>query len=383
MNPSPDSPKVLVVDDAEEVLELHRSILAEQYLVFTSSSGERALEIAPQLKPEVILLDVSMDGLDGYETCKKLKSNPETSDVDVIFISAADTVQEKLKGFEVGAVNYLTKPVESDILLSQLKKVIELREKRKQLEQNHQEATQVAMIAIASAGEQGIIIDFMRSCFSTKSSIDLANLIVDTSRVFELECSVQVRSTETVFNSSTSGVTSALEEELLTRLKHAGRIRQSGNNLVLNYGSVTILVKEMPDCDEKKGRLRDHLAMLAEAGDMQNKSIQTSSQLEKVVEESNWFLRDIQAMQKVQKDTSLNIFDGMMEDINNLIETEGLTETQEYRLVDITKGAIEKYLNNFEAGVKIDESFLSIVERLNAIVKLNQKNASQNKVTFF
>jgi len=101
---------VLIVDDTETNVDILVDTLGEDYDIAVAMDGESALEIAEEDSPDLILLDIMMPDMDGYEVCKRLKDNPETADIPVIFLSALTGADEKQKGLELGAVDFLTKP---------------------------------------------------------------------------------------------------------------------------------------------------------------------------------------------------------------------------------------------------------------------------------
>lgn len=121
---SADTPKftVLVVDDTAANLMLMNDLLQPFYAVKVSSNGARALKISnSSTPPDLILLDIMMPEMDGYEVCRQLKANPATRDIPVIFLTArAETSDEQL-GFELGAVDYITKPISPPIVLARVK----------------------------------------------------------------------------------------------------------------------------------------------------------------------------------------------------------------------------------------------------------------------
>ena len=83
-------------------------------------NGEEALKVARRAKPLIVLLDVVMPGIDGYETCRRLKDDPETRDAAVIFLSALDNPKDKVRGFEAGAVDFITKPVQAEEVIARV-----------------------------------------------------------------------------------------------------------------------------------------------------------------------------------------------------------------------------------------------------------------------
>ena len=107
----PESMKVMIVDDTQpNVLVLQRALTSIGYNISVAFDGEKALELIPKSKPDLILLDVMMQGINGFEVCKILKKDPELSDIPVIFITAMGMPKDVLSGFEAGAVDYITKP---------------------------------------------------------------------------------------------------------------------------------------------------------------------------------------------------------------------------------------------------------------------------------
>ncbi len=113
---------VLVVDDTPDNLSLVSSLLRDDYIVRVANNGSLALLIAVSANPpDLILLDIMMPGMDGYEVCQRLKSSPKSRDIRVIFLTAKSDVENESKGFKMGAVDYITKPISPPILQERIK----------------------------------------------------------------------------------------------------------------------------------------------------------------------------------------------------------------------------------------------------------------------
>lgn len=113
--------KILIVDDVlSNISVLFEFLSLHQYEVLIAQDGESALEVVDNEHPELILLDVMMPGIDGFEVCRRLKENPATQDIPVIFMTALTHTAEKVRGFELGAVDYVTKPVQQEELLARV-----------------------------------------------------------------------------------------------------------------------------------------------------------------------------------------------------------------------------------------------------------------------
>jgi putative two-component system response regulator len=121
-------PTVLVVDDTPNNLTLMRGLLAGNYSVKIANGGEAALRIAiAEVPPDLILLDIMMPHVDGYEVCRRLKSDTRTRDIPVIFLTAMSEVEDERKGFDLGAVDYITKPISPPIVLARVKTHLHLK----------------------------------------------------------------------------------------------------------------------------------------------------------------------------------------------------------------------------------------------------------------
>ncbi|MEH6799162.1 MAG: HD domain-containing phosphohydrolase [Halopseudomonas sabulinigri] len=112
---------LLLVDDEPTNLHVLRHILQDDYRLLFARDGERALELAGTERPELILLDVMMPGMTGHQVCERLKANPLTDTIPVIFVTALSNVEDEIRGFELGAVDYISKPVSSPIVRARVR----------------------------------------------------------------------------------------------------------------------------------------------------------------------------------------------------------------------------------------------------------------------
>ena len=133
---STSKPIVLIVDDVPENLTILMDILSSQYGVKVARSGQRALQqAAKEPKPDLILLDVMMPEMDGYEVCRQLKANPELEQIPVIFVTALDEIEDEKRGFAVGGVDYIVKPIQPAIVKARTRTHIALRTVYRNLEE--------------------------------------------------------------------------------------------------------------------------------------------------------------------------------------------------------------------------------------------------------
>ena len=142
MTQAPDQrPRLLLVDDEPTNLQVLRHILQADYRLLFATDGERALQVAREQRPDLVLLDIMMPHMDGYAVCCALKADAATASIPVIFITALDDSQDETAGFDVGAVDYITKPVSPPVVRARVRthlslvRMDELRETRLQIVQ--------------------------------------------------------------------------------------------------------------------------------------------------------------------------------------------------------------------------------------------------------
>ncbi|MEO5340561.1 MAG: response regulator [Magnetococcus sp. MYC-9] len=120
-----EKPSLLIVDDYPGNVLAIKSILKEEYTLFTASNGEEALRVAHSERVDMILLDVAMPGMDGFEVCTRLKASPVTQDIPVIFLTALDGALDEQRGLEVGAIDYVTKPFNRATVVARVRNHLE------------------------------------------------------------------------------------------------------------------------------------------------------------------------------------------------------------------------------------------------------------------
>jgi len=180
-------PYVLVVDDEPLNRLILQDLIEDRYELSLVENGEKCLEIIAQKKPNLILLDINMPGLSGYEVCQKIKENPLTNDIPVIFLTAKIGVEDQKRGFQIGAVDYITKPFTESILLARIKTHLALYFTHQLLEKSyqvlHQERNQIEHIITSMHRDNRFYKESLRQVISpveeTSGDIILSSLSND------------------------------------------------------------------------------------------------------------------------------------------------------------------------------------------------------------
>lgn len=114
-------PKILVVDDIPSNVHVLSRILKDDYDIYFATDGEKALDLVQARMPDLVLLDIMMPGMDGFEVCRRIKADPAIHDIPVIFISAKSEVEDETRGLEVGAIDFITKPISPPIVKARVR----------------------------------------------------------------------------------------------------------------------------------------------------------------------------------------------------------------------------------------------------------------------
>ena len=216
--------RILLVDDTPENLDVLSGLL-KSYKKSVAINGIEALKIAQSInKPDLILLDIMMPEMDGYETCKKLKENKLTKNIPVIFMTALSETIDKLKGFELGAVDYVTKPFEPEELLKRIETHLEISRLQKELKEHNELLEQKVSERTAELKESN------KNLIVAKEKAEIADSFKS---IFLAQMSHEIRTPINIMVSYASLLQSDLDENSDESLIHGLKsISTAGNRLV-------------------------------------------------------------------------------------------------------------------------------------------------------
>ncbi|MCK8825732.1 response regulator [Fuchsiella alkaliacetigena] len=165
---------ILVVDDNRQNVQILGRILKKSsYKVAVANSGKEALDFIARKLPDLILLDIMMPGMTGFEVCKSVKEKPKTEEIPVIFISALTETEDKLKGFNLGGVDYITKPFQKEEVLARVKTQLELSRTKKELKEKTKEQEQLLAELKYRARLENLVIDLSKEFINFKDNGDI------------------------------------------------------------------------------------------------------------------------------------------------------------------------------------------------------------------
>ncbi|KPH93053.1 chemotaxis protein CheY [Pseudoalteromonas porphyrae] len=373
--------RILAVDDEPFNLEIIEELLENDFDLKMASSGPECLSVVEDYDPQVILLDVSMPKMNGYEVCTKLKENPNTAHIIVMFVSARGTVEERMEGYSVGAEDYIVKPFGHEELRLKLKNLNQIIIDKENLEQQVEEATSTAFNAMANSSEMGQIVNYIENIALINEVDILAQALVSCLSSFDLQSNIEFRFiNDDPQHFALRGVCSPIVIELFDMLKSKGRLHEFSHRILVNYEFISLLILNMPDHDQDKhGRIRDHVCFLVSVTEQQLKAILTRKKLEQqetklneVVDMVHSKFHGLMDLLNENRLSNEAVFKRLQEELEERIPTMGLDEDQEifiYQKVDRTiqnSVAREDSVKNVKAAFQeIEQDLAQLLDNTN------------------
>lgn len=363
--------QIMIVDDAADNRLLLEMMLDDDYDLVEADSGESCLAAVEKQIPDLILLDVTMPGMSGFEVCVHLRKQAETKHLPIIFVSALDSIQDRLEGFEAGADDYLTKPVDAEALFNKISTCLQHQKKVTDAKSEASDAMHIAMEAMTTSSELGQIVQFVKNVQSIKTSAAVGESIQSIAREFSLNTSVMITTGLKEFIGCQSDSIEARVLEEVSKTKE--RMVSIGIRTIIRNDHVTLLIKDMPLDDENRcGRLKDHLAVLM---DIANGHLLTLKAQSTVNQQRKDFINRIISIAEEQtkktgkqihahQEASQLIMTGMINALESMLFGLGLDDDQENKLMDLVNKTSSQLLETNDSTKDLDAELGVIVECL-------------------
>ncbi len=383
--------KILSVDDEPTNQLVIDEILEDDYDVRLVYSGEECLESVKDFNPDLILLDINMPGIDGYETCERLKKDPHSKLIPVIILSALSTTEEKLKGYEVGAEDYIPKPFDHDELLQKIDKcltenkqqthapeiIVDEEQARndkddEELLNELQSSRAIAMDAMRYTSDLGAIVKFYEDSAQCKTFEELMKAVFLTSSSLGINVSMQIRNGCEVINQSSSGEMSAMEASVIDVSKDKGRFFDFKNRTIMNYKYTSILIKNMPvDDDKKYGIMKDILGALGNGAEERVRTIILEKTMvlnrEQVIGLIQETFKNINSQHNSRAKEGIEILESMVLEVHEAIDSMDLLSYQEVKLEGVIENFRKRNDEHMSTGVDLGEASEAALQSLNKI----------------
>jgi CheY-like chemotaxis protein len=365
---------ILVVDDDFFMREILEEVLHEHYHVITAEDGAEAIDCARRDQPALILLDVEMPGLDGYETCRQLKGSDDTASIPVIFVSARDKIEERLVGYEAGGNDYVIKPFDKQELMAKIAHLLEMVAERVRFEEMASMASSTAMTVMTSMSEMGALLESLNKFNASSDINELAKSVLSGLASYGLNGAVQIRSSGGVVSLSGHGEASPLEISVMDHMTGMDRIVHFKNRMSIHYPHVVMLVNNMPvDDPDRCGRLRDHLAMLVEGAEMracgliaEKESGRRGEAIERMIVRIASTLNEIDVSQRRNRMEIRAAFAALTDRMGAAFLRMGLTSEHEDMLCALVSEGIEEVVALQSADAELQNKLTDIIGEMKA-----------------
>jgi DNA-binding response OmpR family regulator len=377
-----DQIDVLAIDDDKFVQKMIVKALESNSLkIRTADDGESGIEEVTRKVPGIILLDVEMPGINGYEVCDRLRNLEATKDIPIVFLSSHGSLRERLQGYEVGADDYIVKPFEAEFLLTRVNVLIRYHQEKKELQSQYLLAQSTAIIAMTGAGELAMAMRFLEKSLTYQNINGLAQGLLDSLDQLSLNCCAMIIENDQLFWYSSDSSVSPLEKELIEMCDKEARFLDFGGRTIINYPRISLLVKNMPlDDPERYGRIKDLIPILLSAVNAKVNALGTQEALtEQSLHQMGSFKMIRQSLfnlgttiVKNQKDSAV-IMNNLVHELSNDFLRMGLEEDQEEYLLNRVDSAIDEARVKMDAGQEIRQALTFILTNLNSVTTKQQE----------
>jgi len=366
---------ILCVDDEPVNLIIMEELLRDNYALNTVKSGERCLEQVSLQKPDLILLDVNMPKMDGLETCERLKTDTNTAEIPIIFISALASHEELMAGYEAGGDDYITKPFSEEILQKKVQIVLASQQRKRELEQISDRAVEALKVNLTNTEMLGMVVQFLHRCQRVDDVDDLVNNVFDCLREFELESSLLIQAEPENRVWFSDGIDRPMENQILESLRGQDRVLSFGTRLAINSDHVTLLVRKLPSGEEEIENLRQQLVIMIEGLDTRLHAMQAEmlfdsrrELLAQVLESTRDKLGEIDEQHKRQTLVASEIATEMGNQLERSMQQMDLTEQQKKALLKIIDSSVSKIKSVDDEDCKLEEQFAVIIDDLSSLL---------------
>ncbi len=371
-------PTIMIVDDIESNRVLLKMLLQDDYTIVEAESGPECLEKNKASPPDLFLLDINMPDMTGYEVCAELRRCEVSKTTPIIFVSAMDTTEERLAGFESGGDDFVTKPIDPPALLEKVRYRLSRHGEVAEARQNAEEAMKVAMEAMTSNSELGQLIQFVKTSQEESTLEGIGQRICDVVASFGLNgCAVIFGDRPYFVNCDNDSVEARV---LMSARGSKERIISIGVRTIICSDYLALMIKDMPiEDDSRYGRFKDHLVVLSSICDGRLLTIQSQMDLSK---QRHSVLSRVIAMTEHQvhqlserlTDYDKSIRKVMMDMIGEMeakLFSLGLEEDQEEALVKLAYAATEQLESLKGQTDELEQALGSVLEGLYEILNKN------------
>jgi CheY-like chemotaxis protein len=365
--------KVLVIDDSKLVVKKIEDTLSGHFDCKVFTDAEEGIAFAQEFEPNIVLLDIEMPGVDGYEACKKIKSNPQLQGSFVIFISGHIDFDSKIRAYDVGGYDFIAKPFSDEEVLRKVRNIALMVKELTTLKQSEDETKSLAMTSMKQASQYSYIMNFFKNLNHCHTVEDSVALFFSAMSYFNLRSSLLLEMENTLYFSSPElAMVSPIEVDLYQALRPRGRLYEFRNRLMVNDKHVSFLVKNMPEDDNEAGEIRDVVAAIIEGLEAKVIDLKRQAGLEMVTEELKETVEKVNSGINTHHTLISSVITDMIGEMAASFHSLELTEIQESFFADLFENAGEKIMSVEEVLVEVQQQLTLLSQHVDVIIEDTQ-----------
>ncbi len=380
-----EQPARLLICDDDQNIHQRLKLLVEQEggALYCSESGEQCLEMVEQVQPNLILVDVDKPSLSGLELCEEIKKNEKHRDIPIVFLSTKSTSEDIIKGYEAGAEDYITKPIQPEEVSIRVQRALNAGKRIQALEGQVGFLSQMAHNAMQEASYIGAVAHFATQTAFTKEFKELSESLMEVVERFNMRAKIitfSVFSGELHFSENgindkeiqlMKSARSAYQKEKANNLNRIHTVKQY---LISHVENATIMVKPLPEDEDQVGQIRDVMGHLSALYSTRILDIDRTKEMSSYIDTNSTVMHELEGNIEVLQSTFMDsnkgiihMLDDLMLQFEKAIHELLLTEEQEKILFDILNSAIDHIGKSYVTSVDIDRSLKSVMKELKSI----------------
>jgi DNA-binding response OmpR family regulator len=368
--------KLFCVDDDPISSLMLESIFADDYEIETFTTAEACLARLDIAQPDIFILNVGLPGIDGYELCRRIKSQPATQALPVLFISRNEDPEARLKGYEAGGEEFILKPYAIDEVRHRVQAARRALEQASAYREQLAGSEELSSLLLSNMDEYAVLIKFMRALNEALDEESLATALLNMLENYRLHGAVQIRSPASKFTLSKQGRNRPLEVSIIEHIASIDRIVSFRQRSAYNFEFLTLLVNDMPISDSDLcGRLRDHLAIASEMADAkiraqiaerrfhstQNSVAALLPEIQKIISDS------IAQSEDAHREAAYKV-GGLLEHLEFSFTPLGMSDELEEEIIQMVRAQAREILAVFDHGDASNAPLKSLESRMRSIL---------------
>jgi len=378
----------IIDDDAENIEIIKTSLSKDGNNLRGFTSAKDCIQASGEKIPDIFLCDVNMPEMNGFEFCEAIKENPAMSQVPVIFISALDSAEDVLKGYNVGGIDYLTRPFRPQELAMKVSNTLSLYNHMHKLESRAHKAKNTAFKAMNDAQRMKIVLGYMDSINLMNDPRKISEKLFDIFNDLNLKTSIFIKTIDNEYFYSSDNIERPMEKHLLYKfvqslpeyIDKTGRFKEFNGRMIITFDHVSLLIKnyEIISCDDildfitsLTSVINNRLSAIMVSIDAIRKRQKEVNQVAKLSAES---LGELKARTKEYEKRIVYAMDHVLTQFNIEFSRLNLIEDEEEKLTSIVETAMQELTQIFCSGVDLERRFETVINKFSSLLSEEIKN---------